>query len=190
MSKLETVSRYIITDNESYVTNALGTGLSTDKDKAFIWKYKKAAENVLTDRKGNEPGKLNNRFYVKQINTYEMDIPEDITSTVSVIQDFADIVTYSAENEEELLSVLRTLDRQLSDIQHYIEFTDLSGVDGFRIYKKMQGILQRRRQVKYHLKITKEINSQSIDPEVLKKIITYFKDTSYRPRELDFEEIL
>ena len=193
MKGISVTKRYIITDGENYVTNTLATGISTDKDKAYSWSQEKSANNVLEsarERKGSDALRLDSSFRVVPINTYESDIPKDILMDVSTVQDFLDIVQYSSEYEEKLLLGLRKLDREVTDIEHFIEFTDLSAVDGFRIYKKLQSILKTRREIKHRLKIVKEINSQAIDPESLKRIITFFKDVVYKPREIDFEDML
>ena len=54
----------------------------------------------------------------------------------------------------------------------------------------MQAIRQIRREIKHRLKIVQTINSQSIDPEVLKRLVKGFGNIYYKPREVDFDDIL
>ena len=191
---MDIVNKYIITNDESYVSNQNATGVTPNKDNAYMWSSSLSAENVLKcakERKGSSGViVLSNDYYVKEIHLYETALDEDIVMDTRTISDFLDIVVYCAEERDTFAKELSTIDRKLSDINHFIEFQNLNAVDGFKIYKKIQELRQRRRYVKNRLKMADDINSQSIDPEVLKKILKYFKDLCYKPREIDFEDML
>lgn len=191
---VERVSRYIITNFEQFVKNQNATSLTTVSDDAYMWSLKTSAENVLSDaknRSSNSPhATIDNSYKVEPVYIYVSDIEPDISNDLDTIKLFADIVQDSAEREESLLAQLSKVDRELSDIEHFIEFVDLNGVDGFKIYKKMQSIRQIRREIKHRLKIVQTINSQSIDPEVLKRLVKGFRNIYYKPREVDFDDIL
>lgn len=191
---VDRVSRYIITNGEQFVKNQNATSLTTVSDDAYMWTLKTSAENVLSDaknRSSNSPhATIDNSYKVEPVYIYVSDIEPDISDDLNTIKLFADIVQDSAEREESLLAQLSKVDRELSDIEHFIEFVDLNGVDGFKIYKKMQSIRQIRREIKHRLKIVQTINSQSIDPEVLKRLVKGFGNIYYKPREVDFDDIL
>lgn len=191
---VDRVSRYIITDGEQFVKNQNATSLTSNSDDAYMWSLRSSAENVLSDarnRSSNSPhATIDNSYKVEPVYIYVSDIEPDISNDLDTIKLFADIVQDSAEREESLLVQLSKVDRELSDIEHFIEFVDLNGVDGFRIYKKMQAIRQIRREIKHRLKIVQTINSQSIDPEVLKRLVKGFGNIYYKPREVDFDDIL
>ena len=191
---VDRVSRYIITDGEQFVKNQNATSLTSSSDDAYMWSLRSSAENVLSDarnRSSNSPhATIDNSYKVEPVYIYVSDIEPDISDDLDTIKLFADIVQDSAEREESLLVQLSKVDRELSDIEHFIEFVDLNGVDGFRIYKKMQSIRQIRREIKHRLKIVQTINSQSIDPEVLKRLVKGFGNIYYKPREVDFDDIL
>jgi len=191
---VDRVSRYIITNFEQFVKNQNATSLTTVSDDAYMWTLKTSAENVLADarnRSSNSPhATIDNSYKVEPVYIYVSDIEPDISDDLDTIKLFADIVQDSTEREESLLAQLSKVDRELSDIEHFIEFVDLNGVDGFRIYKKMQAIRQIRREIKHRLKIVQTINSQSIDPEVLKRLVKGFGNIYYKPREVDFDDIL
>ena len=191
---VDRVSRYIITNGEQFVKNQNATSLTSNSDDAYMWTLKTSAENVLADaknRSNNSPhATIDNLYKVEPVYIYVSDIEPDISDDLDTIRLFADIVQDSAEREESLLAQLSKVDRELSDIEHFIEFVDLNGVDGFRIYKKMQSIRQIRREIKHRLKIVQTINSQSIDPEVLKRLVKGFGNIYYKPREVDFDDIL
>ncbi len=191
---VDRVSRYIITNGEQFVKNQNATSITSNSDDAYMWTLKTSAENVLSDaknRSSNSPhATIDNSYKVEPVYIYISDIEPDISDDLNTIRLFADIVQDSAEREESLLAQLSKVDRELSDIEHFIEFVDLNGVDGFKIYKKMQSIRQIRREIKHRLKIVQTINSQSIDPEVLKRLVKGFGNIYYKPREVDFDDIL
>lgn len=150
---VDRVSRYIITNGEQFVKNQNATSLASNSDDAYMWTLKTSAENVLADaknRSSNSPhATIDNSYKVEPVYIYVSDIEPDISDDLDTIRLFADIVQDSAEREESLLAQLSKVDRELSDIEHFIEFVDLNGVDGFKIYKKMQSIRQIRREIKH-----------------------------------------
>lgn len=191
---VDKITKYIITDGTNFVNNSNAKTVCQNSNDAYMWSLKVSAENVLKDAKNRNANsdlvRLDSKYRIEEVYLYRSDVPNDVISDIKVIADFADIVRDSAEREEELLSHLSKIDRELSDIEHYIEFVDLNGVDGFKIYKKMQNLRQFRREIKYRLKIMHDINSQSIDPDVLKRLCSFFKDLYYRPKVVDFDDIL
>lgn len=191
---VDKITKYIITDGTNFVNNSNAKTVCQNSNDAYMWSLKVSAENVLKDAKNRNANsdlvRLDSKYHIEEVCLYRSDVPNDIISDIKVIADFADIVRDSAEREEDLLSQLSKIDRELSDIEHYIEFVDLNGVDGFKVYKKMQSLRQFRREIKYRLKIMHDINSQSIDPDVLKRLCSFFKDLYYRPKVVDFDDIL
>lgn len=183
---VERVSRYIITNGEKFVKNQNATSLTTVSDDAYMWALKVSAENVLSDVKNrssnSQYANIDSSYKVEPVYIYISDIEPDILDDLNTIKVFTDIVKDSADREEDLLSQLSKIDRELSDIEHFIEFVDLNGVDGFKVYKKMQALRKVRREIKHRLKIVQTINSQSIDPEVLKRLVKGFDNIYYKPR--------
>ena len=191
---VDKITKYIITDGTNFVNNSNAKTVCQNSNDAYMWSLKVSAENVLKDAKNRNANtdlvRLDSKYHIEEVYLYRSDVSNDIISDIKVIADFTDIVRDSLEREEDLLSQLSKIDRELSDIEHYIEFVDLNGVDGFKVYKKMQNLRQFRRDIKYRLKIMHDINSQSIDPDVLKRLCSFFKDLYYRPKVIDFDDIL
>ena len=191
--KSDKITKYIITDGEQYVSNTTGTSFKRNKEEAYLWTSKEAAENVLNTHLGAHKGTIaesNTDFRVEPVNIYSSDIDGDVRMDIDTIEQFNDIVRDAAEHEDDLRTLQSTTDRTISDILHYIEQNDLNGVDGYRIYKKLQLYLKQRRTIKNRLHIASVINSQSIDPEVLKHLVAAYRQVYYKPREVDFENIL
>lgn len=184
----------MIAGDDGYISNSNGTGVTPNRDNAYLWSTPEAAENVLRDARNRKESsghpRIGNDFEVAAVKLYEKDIPDDIIMDLEVVKQFIDIVVDSADREQDLKDALSNVDRQLSDIEHFIEFTDLNARDGFKIYSKMKHLRRYRRDIKYRLKIIDCINSQNIDPEVLKRMILYFKNLTYQPREIDFDEMI
>lgn len=191
--KSDKITKYIITDGEQYVSNTTGTSFKKSKEEAYLWTSKEAAENVLNTHLGAHKGTIaesNTDFRVEPVNIYSSDIDGDVRMDIDTIEQFNDIVRDAAEHEDDLRTLQSTTDRTISDILHYIEQNDLNGVDGYRIYKKLQLYLKQRRTIKNRLHIASVINSQCIDPEVLKHLVAAYRQVYYKPREVDFENIL
>lgn len=178
------VSKYVITNGEDYVANSTGTSFKANREDAYMWSTESAANNVLINQMSHKKS-----YLVKEITVYKSDIAPDITMDVETIQNFLDIVMDSESHEEELVSMLRKTDRSISDILHYIEMTDLNASAGFKIYKQLKAYQRLRREIKNRLKIVQAVNSLKIDPQVLKSVISFFNERSYRPREIDFDNM-
>jgi hypothetical protein len=134
--------------------------------------------------------RLSNSFKVVPYYIYESDLDPVDVETIKTLQNFVDIVLESKEIASDVADELRRVDRELSDLEHYMEFTDLDIRRGFKAYKTLQNLRQTRRELKRKSKLAKEINSQNIDPNIIKSIIGYLKNVSYKPRETDFDDIL
>jgi hypothetical protein len=133
----EKVIKYILTDGENYVVNSNGNILAKTKPDAFIWNTKEAAENVK-EYSTNKKVKAN--FYVEEIETYVSDVPGYIEMEMRTVLEFYDIVKDCAESFDSMVEQLSQIDKELSDIDHFIEFTELNARDGYKIYKKLSSM--------------------------------------------------
>lgn len=180
------VSKYMVTDGENYISDPNGTRTSINRTDAFLWNSKDTACNILNY---TVPSK-GRRYHVQEVITYEQEISEELKQEMEMIKWFSTLVKDCAKNRDALNEELSEIDRLLSDINHFIEFTNLNAVDGYRIYKKQHELLKRRREVKYELKIADDINSLGVDEQKLDRLVGYFKNQRYVPRVQDFSEIL
>lgn len=93
--------------------------------------------------------------------------------------------------------VVRDLDMETVDILHKIEFTNENVVNGFRRYKQLQDVRQRRRKAKDALEISSLLLSSGLLASLktlkteMEKMEDYFQKRSYNPRVLPelFEEV-
>lgn len=176
--------RYVITDGDTFASDANATHFTSNRFNAYTWSNMVTAENVLANR--NKTG-----YYVDIITTYRVDVDPDISMDVDIIQQFLDIVQDCTERYETLKQREIRLDRQLCDIEHFIESEDLNARDGYKIYKKLQKVRRERRLVKQRLQIMDAIKASGVDIESLKPVLKSLTDVKYRPREYaNFDGIL
>lgn len=82
---------------------------------------------------------------------------------------------------------LSTVDREISDIDHYIEFNNLNACDGFKAYRELQKRLRRRRVIKDEMLILSRIRCCKITKKEVndvKNAVYGLSTRKYAPREL------
>lgn len=94
---------------------------------------------------------------------------------------------------QELNSELSKMDKEISDIRHYIEFYPLSASKGYQMAKLLKDHLIKRREIKNELDVMGKIQMMSvgqISSGKGRKIIDKTLDKHYTPRVLNelFEE--
>jgi len=93
------------------------------------------------------------------------------------------------QREQELRIQMSTCDRLINDTMHFIEFTSpLDLYRGFKTYKLLRQLLQRRRDVKNEIeKATGFLSYGSSDFAAgkMEKLINTIEDRSYQPRIMD-----
>ena len=95
----------------------------------------------------------------------------------------------------ELIQELREIDLKISDVEHYIEFNKLNAREGYKIYKQLNELLCRRRNLKFEQKIVNCINKNHKASEYIADIIATIdncKEDVYKPRILSelFKEVI
>lgn len=92
---------------------------------------------------------------------------------------------------QELTDEQSRFDRQVTDIEHYIEFNagKLNACSGYKAYKLLQDVLVQRRQVKDELQIIQAVRDKIGFPEEVANIETKVQELEtrrYEPRELTY----
>ena len=89
--------------------------------------------------------------------------------------------------KDELSEKRSNVDKEITDLQHYIEQRNLNACDGYKAYKQLQGILIRRRAIKDEQLIVSIIEDCKMEPKSIEdtiKRIHGMDDRKYRPRVL------
>lgn len=114
--------------------------------------------------------------------TIKNDNVDDWLSKMSII---LDIFSDSTERSSELSSQLSSIDKEIVDIEHYIEFGKFNAYQGWICFKMLQNLLQQRRKYKNELQALKLIKDCKFDRESIKDLIQNISDIQnkcYTPR--------
>lgn len=187
MSMISYVKYAVCDEYETkFLTDPVTKAFSKFRENAYEWENQKTAEYVVEQLK-----KTNNVCKVIESYTYSADVDSSLLMDTDTIEHFLDIVKESKTSVGLLEQRLDILNRQITDIEHYIQFKDLNVPSGFKIYKKLQVKRRERAYVKGKLRIARDINSLKINEETLEALVRLFRsELTYRPRELNFEEMI
>lgn len=100
---------------------------------------------------------------------------------------FSDTLKDLRKRKQELLDLQSEVDKEISDIYHYIELNNLNAYQGWLMYKMLQYRLKRRRVIKDELSIIKHLVKCNIDTQSLSEIQDIIKNMDnrkYTPRVL------
>jgi len=103
------------------------------------------------------------------------------------IEDMIRFSTYVQSRQEILNDELSKVDREISDIHHFIEFECLNAYQGWVVYKLLQKKLLKRRSIKDEIMIAGNIMNSKIDYVSLNNVSKSIKGLEhrmYKPREL------
>lgn len=150
----------------------------------------KALKSVFHIEKIDKPPKL-----VKQIthaevqeNTETVSVAENIQYWVEKISGLNGLVAEALHRKEELINQLSQVDKELSDINHYIEFVNLNAAQGYKAYKMIKERRIKRRSIKNELEILSIILGKKISDSVTDEIQTAVSGMDgrrYEPRVMN-----
>lgn len=148
--------------------NILKTAIKPDQRQAW--------EIVSIDERHNCDSILNTPFNEKGIDWAELSAAQQ--------ELYNSIIEYN----ENLNSSLSQVDKEICDIEHYIEFTVLSAAKGYQVYRMLRDRLLNRRSIKDEmLRVDYFIASTGMDLYKGKVLKTFKKieKRKYKPRRLD-----
>lgn len=180
---------YVITNGTLYIGNK---GETCKQDKARIFTDKKTADNFFKSSISKVLKNLN--FQVEETN---LDLPSayintqyceiDINELQSDINDLSSKLKLLKGNKEWLLDMQSEVDKEISDIMHFIEFYNFSASDGYKLCKALKDLRLRRRKIKNELELINIVNTQSLNNVAsgqTNKAINGLDDKKYAPRVL------
>lgn len=202
------MSRFVIAGNDgTYIKQELGNGTNsyrpvTKIEMATTWRQKQKAENVLISSLNKN---LRGRYHVELLestNNFAMTSAKqqamiDIGNTVidegrldklaADIDSFASFVSETETRRGQLSNSLSTIDQEICDIYHYIEFGKFNAYQGWLIVKMLQSKFKQRRKVKNEMLVLQKlmdckVNSSMID--TMKRIMEEVDGLDYKPRVL------
>ena len=209
---------YVITDGDKVYLFRDNRGNfipTTNKNVADIWESKQKAVNVLNSCVNKN---LRNRYMVMEIEvekpkktveqvikvrSYENLKPNNeaakriinspiVDNDLETIKDkLAKLYNYvqsSEERQKELANALSDVDKEISDIHHYIEFGKFNCYQGWLAFSMLRNRLKQRRKIKDELTIINQLGESIIDLNALNNIqkgIERLNSRTYQPRRLN-----
>ena len=91
-------------------------------------------------------------------------VSESVTKWVDRVKNCNDLAIDAAKRKDELVQALSNIDKEKSNCLHSIELTKWkNGCDGYKEYKKLKIILERRRVIKDELTVIQSILSSNLE---------------------------
>lgn len=127
------------------------------------------------------------------ISTY-YSIPDCVNQWVDRVKDCNGLAKDAAERRNVLIDALSNVDKDLSNCLHKIELTKWkNGCDGYKEYKEIKNILEKRRSIKDELTVVSSIlesNLQSMASDRIQKIVDRLSNRVFNIREVKDYDIL
>ena len=95
------------------------------------------------------------------------------------------VLSGSDTRKDELVAKLSEIDKEIVDIQHYIEFGKFNCYQGWMCFKMLQNTLRQRRKYKNEIAVLNLIKQCKFDKSSLEALSTTIADIQnkcYRPR--------
>lgn len=110
---------------------------------------------------------------------------DNIDDWLSKVNTIIDVLSGSDARKQELTVKLSEVDKEIVDIQHYIEFGKFNCCQGWMCFKMLQNTLQQRRKYKNEIAVLNLIKQCKFDKSSLEDLSTTIADIRnkcYRPR--------
>lgn len=206
------MSKYVLTDGTRWIQqNITGKYLPMgcealadiysrkEADDILAYQLPKALKKVFYAKKidteeGSESEKGNTPADIKPLtedefekNMQKIQGTENIQKWLDRVANVNDLALDALNRKEELKIELSTVDKELSDIYHYIELRNLNAAQGYKIYKMIRDRRIKRRAIKNELAVLsiilgKKISDTTMDE--IRKNIEGMDNRKYEPRVL------
>ena len=194
------MAQYVITDGSRWIMrNRNGKYVPTSCEALADTFSNKEANNLYNN---SLPKALKSIFYIQKIdtppdnvkqitqsevenNTEKVMVAENIQKWIDKITDLNGLATDALHRKEELCEELSFVDRELSDINHYIEFCNLNAAQGWKAYKMIKERRIRRRSIKNELQVLDIILGKKISEtatDEIEKAVAGMDKRKYEPR--------
>lgn len=193
------LSQYVITDGDRFIyRDRNGRYVPTHSEVMTDIFSKKQAESIYNNQL---PRALKSVFHVekydkppegvKQVtetdiqNTEKVMVSDNIQKWLDKISDLNGLAKDASHRKEELVNQLSNIDKELSDLLHYIEFCNLNAAQGYTAYKMVKERRIKRRSIKNELTVVEAILNKKISESVtdeIMKTVRSLDQRSYEPR--------
>ena len=198
-----TLAQYVITDGSRWIMrNRNGKYVPTSCEALADTFSNKAVNNLYNN---SLPKALKSVFHIQKIdtppdnvkqitqsevenNTEKVMVAENIQKWIDKITDLNGLATDALHRKEVLCEELSFVDRELSDINHYIEFCNLNAAQGWKAYKMIKERRIKRRSIKNEIQILNIILDKKISDTVTNEILesmSKMDKRTYEPRVMN-----
>lgn len=196
------MAKYVITNGKYYIKKDKRGNFIPIMSPTLADTFTKVkAENILC----NQISKcLRSRYHVeciekdppgiKSVTKTDLVKTEKIMETDNImrwidrIKDLNGLAKDASDRQEQLTQELSKVDKELSDIEHYIEFSNLNAYQGYQAAKMIKDKRRIRRSIKNELTVINVILSRRISETVqdeVVKCINVLDHRTYNPRVLE-----
>ncbi len=196
------MSQYIITDGSRFIyQNHYGRYIPTPSE-AMADIYNKSQADKIYNNSLSKP--LRKVFYVKKYdnppsdikqitqedlknNTEKVMVSENIKKWLDKISELNGLYDEIQKRKDELSKQLNNINKELLDVEHYIEFCNLNAAQGYKAYKMLKERRIIRRSIKNELEVLNIIIDKKIGKPVLDEIVKEVEKLdkrTYEPRVL------
>ena len=102
------------------------------------------------------------------------------------IKELLELFGGTDERFSELTNKLSNVDKEITDVQHYIEFGQFNCYQGWLCFKMLQNLLQQRRQYKNEIQVIQRIKECKISKssiDTLSTVVSDIQNKLYTPRK-------
>lgn len=188
-------SRWIMRDrNKKYVPTSCEALADVFGNKEANSVYQnnlsKALKSVFYIQKIDKPPKLVKQITHEEVqeNTETVSVAKNIQYWVDKISGLNGLAVEALHRKEELINQLSQVDKELSDINHYIEFVNLNAAQGYKAYKMIKDRRIKRRSIKNELEVLNIILGKKISDSVtdeIQKAVSGMDRRTYEPRVMN-----
>lgn len=150
----------------------------------------KALKSCFHVEKIDKPPALIKQISYEEVrsNTETVSVAENIQYWISKVSGLNGLAAEALHRKEELINQLSEVDKELCDINHYIEFCNLNAAQGYKAYKMIKDRRIKRRSIKNELDILSIILGKKISESIsdeLQKMIDRLDGRKYEPRVMN-----
>ena len=179
-------------DLRSKAQNILKNAISKQNRKKYHIVEIDDGLSLITEEpiKKNEPDKNEQvDLHIDKVKELSEDSLEEnqITKWSGAIESLTGLVLDAETRRDELTVSMSDIDKEITDIQHYIELNNLNAYQGFLAYKMLQVRLRKRRKIKDELQVLTQLGNCKIESSTLIDVQNAIKEMDnrvYTPRIL------
>ena len=123
----------------------------------------------------------------------EYSVPSEVETWLEKMKSCNGLAKEALCRKSELICQLSNIDKELSNCLHEIELSkNMNACNGYKEYRRIKIILEKRRVIKDELIVVKSIlssNLQSIGSDRIQKVIDGLRNRKFVIRDVDVDEI-